>query len=150
MAASIPAQGQQFSFTKDGAFLDNQVSAGITVMANQAAAAIVAANAPFPAGTTAVGNLSATVSGNTGDLKFATSQGAVSFSGSASATSALAVYANPSDLIKDLSAANQQALDGIAIDGAGATQFVLLDWGYNISASATGSVALGGAATATL
>jgi len=150
MSTSVPVPGKQFSFTKDGKFLDNQVSACITVTANSGAAAILEANAPFPAGTTPVGTLSATVSGNTGDLKFGSGQYAVSFSGSASATSALAVFANSSDLIKDLDPdPKKQILEGLTIDGTGAVQFVLLDWGYNISASAKGSVALGGGATAT-
>src|SRR5438876_318434 len=93
MATSVSAPGKQFSFTKDGKFLDNQVSAGISVTANSGAATILATDAPFP-GPMLVGNLSATVGGNTGDLKFGSGQGTVNFSGSASAKSALAVYAD--------------------------------------------------------
>lgn len=148
IAALIP--GKQFSFTKDGQFLDNHVSADITATANGAAAGILAANAPFPPGTTTkVGGLSATVGGNTGDLKFDSGQGTVNFSASAGATAGLAVYGNPSDLVMDLNPDPQKPiLEGLSIDGDGATQFVLLDWGYSISASAKGSVALGAGASA--
>lgn len=142
MATTVPATGNQFSFTKDGKFLDQQVSAGITVTANPAAATILAADTPFPAGTTKIGNLSATVSGGTGDLKFDSGQGTVSFTGAASATSALAVYDNSVDLLKDLDPnPKKPILEGLAIDSPGATQFVLLDWGYDISAKVQGSVA---------
>ena len=145
MAGIAPIPGNQFSFTKDGQFLDNHISADITVTANGAAAGILAANAPFPAAaTTKVGSLSASVGGNTGDLKFESGQGTVNFSGSASATSSLAVYASPSDLMRDLNPDPQNPiLEGLTIDGDGATQFVVLDWGYGIAASAKGSVALG-------
>jgi hypothetical protein len=146
----IPTQGTPFSFTKDGKFLDRQVSAGITISASPAAALQLASNKPFPVGTTRVGNLSATVSGQSGDLKFGDGQDTVTFSGSASATSALAVYGNTQDLIKDLDPSPQKKiLEGLKIDGTGATQFVLLDWGYNISEMAKGSVALGAGAKAT-
>jgi hypothetical protein len=151
MAAIAPSPGQQFSFTKDGKFLDNQISANITVTANPVAAALLVANQPFPAGqTTQIGKLSATVQGNPGDLKFGNGQGTVSFTGSASATSSLAVYADPSQLVKDLEPDPQKpVLEGLTIDDEGATQFVMLDWGYGISASAQGSVALGAGASAT-
>lgn len=137
--------GRQFSFAKDGKFLDNQVNADITVTANGVAAGILSANAPFPAATTTkVGNLSASVGGNTGDLKFGSGQGTVNFLGSASASSGLGVYANASDLVRDLNPDPEKPiLEGLTIDGDGATQFVMLDWGYGISASAKGSVALG-------
>jgi hypothetical protein len=147
IAALIP--GKQFSFTKDGQFLDNHVSADITVAADGAVAAILAANQPFPAGTTKVGSLSATVGGNTGDVKFDSGQGTVSFSGSAGGSAGLAVYANPADLVADLNPdPAKPILEGLTIDGDGATQFVLLDWGYNLSGSAKGSVALGAGASA--
>jgi hypothetical protein len=66
----MPDPSNIFSFTKDGKFLDKQIDASITVTASPAAASRIAANAPFPAGTTKVGNLSASISGQTGDLKF--------------------------------------------------------------------------------
>ena len=150
MSTSLPFPGKQFAFTKDGKFLDNQASAGINVTANAEAAMILAANTPFPAGTTTVGTLSANLGGNPGDLKFPSGQGVVSFSAAASTNSRLAVYGSSSDLIKDLSTANQQAIDGLTLDAAGATQFVVLDWGYHISASAKGSATLGDGAAATL
>ena len=151
MAASAPASGLEkpLPFTKDGKFLDNQVSASISVDASKAAALLLLHNSPFPVGTTKVGSLSATVSGNTGGLKFGDGEGSVTFSGSASASSSLAVYGNTADLIKDLDPdPKKKILEGLKIDGTGATQFVLLDWGYNIGASAKGSVALGVGASA--
>ena len=149
--SSAPAPAYLLSFSKDGKFLDNQVSADISVSANPAAALLINNHAPFPAGTTDVGSLSAKVNGAPGDLKFGgDGQGTVSFSGSAAATSSLAVYGNTADVIKALDSDPQKkVLEGLTIDGGAATQFVLLDWSYNISASAKGSVALGAGASAT-
>ncbi len=147
MASPVSVSSSNLSFTKDGTFLDQQINASINVAANPAAALLLAANAPFPAGTTKIGGLSASVNGQSADLKFGSDRGTVSFSGSAGATSALAVYDNMSDLLADLDP--NKLLEGLTIDAPDSTQFCLLDWGYNLSASANGSVALGAGAGAT-
>jgi len=150
MADISPTLLKDFAYTKDGRFLDNQVSASIKVSAPGTVAALLAADEPFPSGTTKVGSLSASIDGNPGDLKFGSGEETVTFSGSASVTSSLAVYDNTTDLLKDLDPDPQKKLlEGFTIDGGLATQFVLLDWGYDISASGKGTVALGTGAGAT-
>jgi hypothetical protein len=123
MAGIGPSPGKEFTFSKDGKFLDNQISADITVTANPAVAPILDANTPFPAGTTKIGSLSARVSGSMGDLKFASGRGSVSSSASASASSALAVYDNTADLLRGLYPDPQKPiLEGLTIDAPGAAQ----------------------------
>ncbi len=138
-----------FSFTKDGEFLDNHASASITVNADPASALLLANNMPFPAGTTNIGNLQTSVSGGTGNINFAKDQsGVVSFNGSAGFSEGLGVYDDASKLLDDLDPQGT-ILEGLTINSAGIGQFLVLDWGYNISASASGSVALGGAGSIT-
>lgn len=138
----------EFTFTKDGQFLDDQVSAVIEVSASEAAAAFLKADEPFPNGTRRVGSLSVNVHGNPGAIKFGGAQGTVTFS--AQGSSSIGVYDNIADLLKDLAPdSDKEALQGLTIDAPGATQFVLLDWGYDIAGSGKGSIALGAGATAT-
>jgi hypothetical protein len=146
MADASPALAQNFSFTKDGKFLDNQVGATVTVDANKAAAEAIAQNKPFGAGTTLIGSLSASVNGNPALLKFGGGQGTVTFSASAGVNSSLAIYSSMTDLLVGLDP--KSVLDGLKLDGGAATQFMLLDWSYNLSASAHGAIALGTGATA--
>jgi hypothetical protein len=140
-----------FSFAKDGKFLDNHLGASISVTAaGQAVAERLLANAPFPTGTTTVGSLSASVQGSTGDLKFGDGKGTVSFSGSATATSLLAVYDDTATLLKGLEPdPAHPLLEGLTLDGSGSSQFFVLGWGYNVHASVSGSMALGPGASLT-
>jgi hypothetical protein len=145
-----------FSFTKDGKFLDNKVSANITVTADPAAGLLLANNQPFPAGTTQIGSLKTGVSGGTGNVSFANDKNdVVSFSGSAGFTTGLGVYDDPAAMLKDLDPQGT-ILQGLTVNGQNLTvkgeniaQFLALDWGYDISASVSGSVALGGAGAIT-
>lgn len=150
MAGISVSPAGDFSFVKDGKYLDNRLAVDIKVAATGAAAALLAADLPFPAGKTEVGGLSASVGGKPSDVKFDSGHGTVTFSGSAHARSALAVYDNTATLLQDLDPdPARKILDGLKLEGDGAAQFVLLDWGYDISASGKGSVALGGGANAT-
>lgn len=146
MADATPTIAKDFSFSKDGKFLDNQLGASVTVSASGAAAQAIAQNQPFPAGTTTIGALSASVNGTPAPLKFGNGQDTVTFSASAGVNSRLAVYGTMTDLLADLD--SQKVLEGLVLDG-NAAQFLLLDWGYDVSASAQGSIALGAGASAT-
>src|SRR5579884_1856755 len=146
--------GNQFSFTKSGQFLQNKVSANITLTADQESAALIAANEPFGRGTIHVASMKAGLSGGTGNLNFANDKNdVVSFSGSAAFDCGIGVYDDESAMLQDLdpqgSILKGLALNGLAVPGENIAQFVALDWGYNVSASASGSVALGGAASIT-
>ena len=146
MADASPSLAQDFSFSKDGKFLDNQVGATITVSANRAAAEAIAKNQPFGAGATQIGSLSATVNGNPAPLKFGGGQDTVTFSASAGVNSSLAVYRSMTDLLLALDP--QNVLEGLKLNGGTATQFMLLDWSYDLSASSHGAIALGAGASA--
>ena len=148
MADVTRALAREFSFSKDEKFLDNQVGAKITVSASGAAAEAIAQNQPFGPGTTQIGSLSASVHGNPAPLKFGgAGQGAVTFSASAGVSSTLAVYGSMTDLVTGLNCGN--VLEGLTLDGGAATQFFLLDWNYDMSASAHGAIALSAAGSAT-
>ncbi len=150
MATPAAAESNDFSFTKDGKFLEGRAGASITVTADPGVAEILAHSAPFPPGTTKVGGLSATASGGTNAVRFGEGHGTVTFSASASASSALAVYGDTPSLLNDLDPDPEKSvLAGLVIDGTGCRQFVLLDWGYSVAANANGSIALGGGASAT-
>src|SRR2546427_10884345 len=102
--APAPTSKNQFEFSKDGKFLENKVGIGFTVEApkDTELALALAMNRPFPHGTIHLAQLSARVSGGTGDINFGDGAGKVSFKGSASAGAGLGVFDNSADLIADL------------------------------------------------
>ena len=138
------------SFSKS-ANLTNHVTASIKVNLTSAAAGVLVPNDPFPADkTTIVGSLIATLAGTPSDLNFGDGNAVVSFKASAGLNSLLGVYPNTAELLKDLDPdPNKKILEGIDITPKDAKQLFLLKWGYDISGSAKGSVALGGSGSAT-
>src|SRR5258708_3112409 len=102
-AVPIPSSENKFEFSKDGQFLENHVGIGITLEApkDTELALALGGNRRFPPGTVHLAQLSARISGDTGDIHFGSGAGVVSFKGSASAGAGLGVYDNTGDLIAD-------------------------------------------------
>ena len=131
-------------FSKDGKFLEDKVAAGIEVAADNVAgmATAILQNQPFPSETVHVASLAAHVSGDAGSLKFGSGRGAVSFRGGAGVKAGFGAYSKASALLADLDP-DDSILNGLGLPEAGVARYVALNWGYDIQASAKGSVALG-------
>src|SRR5918993_1282239 len=97
--APTPATPGRFSLSKNGSFLEDKLSVGLQVDGSRdpAVAMALATNATFPQAAIKLASVSVKASGGA-DVKFASKQGPVSFSGSASVSSGIGVYLQPSDL----------------------------------------------------
>jgi hypothetical protein len=115
-----------------------------------AVAAALANNQPFPAQEISVAGGKVKLSASR-DIKLDGGKGSVTFSGSASAYSALGVYQSGENLLKALQAADleESLAEGLRIPADGNSNLLLLRWGYDASASAHGEVALGAGLGAT-
>jgi len=103
----------------------------------------------IPPGEISIGNITAKPSGS-GTVPFGGGQtgGKVEFSGEASGSFGVGVYVDPASAIKALSPSTE-LVDGLSVGGPGAPRYLLVRASYDLSATANGSVALGGGVSAT-
>ena len=136
-----------FNFSKSGKFFDNGACANIAVdVPKDAALALaLAANGPFPAGTIELAHVKAHASGGTGDLHFAGSAGTVSFRGSGGLRAGIGVYDSVTALLKDLDP-DCNLLGDLCVGDSVYRRYLALNWGYDVTASVAGAMALGAGA----
>ncbi|MET0648441.1 MAG: hypothetical protein ABW208_17655 [Pyrinomonadaceae bacterium] len=125
-------------------FLSDAAEVGIEVVPPATDPDVVLALAndtSFPPRQIELGKISAKAeAGN--DIKFGKGAGQVVFKGSASAFAGLGVYQDPAKLLQGLGVADDIA-PGLSLANSGESIFTVLRWGYDVNASAKGSVALG-------
>ncbi|HKB64680.1 MAG TPA: hypothetical protein VKC61_02415 [Pyrinomonadaceae bacterium] len=126
-------------------FLSGGVEAGIEVTPPDTDAQVVAAfagNTSFPYRQIDLGTISAKAEANQ-ELKFGNGSGQVVFKGSASTFAGLGVYTDPAKLLAALEVGDDIA-PGMNLENDPESLYLALRWGYDLSASAKGSIALGG------
>ena len=104
-------------------------------------------NTAFPYRQIDLGKISAKAEGSH-DLKFGDGIGQVVFKGSASAFAGLGVYPDPDKLLAALSVEDNIA-PGLNLENDENSLYIALRWGYDVKASAEGSIALGAPASIT-
>jgi len=137
----------QFDKTKQ--FLDGNAAAGIQVSADASPDILKALkdNSPFPDRQIELGNIS--VHAEVGhDISFAGSRGNVSFNGSASGFAGIGIYKDPSALLTTLNPSEETA-PALNLSAPAGSSLYLLRWGFDLKASASGSIALGAGLSAT-
>jgi hypothetical protein len=101
----------------------------------------LAMNAAFPFRQIEFGTIAAKVSSDR-DLKFAEGAGQVVFKASGGAFAGFGVYIDPVKLVKGM-AVDEQVADALDMAASNEDLFLALKWGYDVNASAEGSMALG-------
>lgn len=130
-------------------FLKNRVDVGIEVTGptDPALLGLFALNQTFPAGVEIeLGKMSARIAGGLDRIEFLAGQSIVAFKASAEAHTGLGVYSDPRRLLKALkfnTDLEETIENGLALNAEGNDLFVMLQWGYDLAASATGTLALG-------
>ncbi len=145
-----PVSDDRFEFKKDRAFLDGAADASIQidVPQPQGLALAVSRNTQFPPGMVKLGTVKACVKGERAIAFGNGGRGSISFSGAAEAFQGLGVYESQQELMADLALRNP-VIDGLNLGAIGAARYVALNWGYQMSGKASGSVALSPGITAT-
>ncbi|MGB9179471.1 MAG: hypothetical protein WCB68_09540 [Pyrinomonadaceae bacterium] len=131
-------------------FLSGKVEAGIEVTPPATDADVVAAFAhdtSFPYRQIELGQI--TAKAQTGDLKFGDGAAQVTFKGSASALAGLGIYPDPERLLTALDIHDNLA-PGLNLNKDPESLYLALRWGYDLEASAKGSIALGAPGAITL
>jgi hypothetical protein len=99
-------------------------------------------DSPFPEKSIELGAL--TIQAATGkDVQFISGGGTVSFKGRGSVFSGVGIYTDPSQMLEALGLERRTA-PSFELSGNPASCFVALRWGYDLSTSGKGSIALGG------
>lgn len=130
-------------FERNKRFLSGGSAVGIEITATKDPKVLAAltTNQPFPPGDVKLGDIS--VSGEAGkDVSFLGKKGSVGFKASAEAHAGLAVYFDPNELVDALEL-NEKISPGLNLTKDSDFLYVLLNWGYDVAASAKGSIALG-------
>lgn len=125
-------------------FLSGAADAGIEIVppaTDPDVVAALASDTSFPPRQIELGKISAKAEAGK-DIKFGDGAGQVVFKGSASAFAGLGVYQDPAKLLQGLGVEDNLA-PGLALGNSGESIFTVLRWGYDVNASAEGSVALG-------
>lgn len=131
-------------FSKDfpldaGIFTTAKLTLGASTDANAAEA--ILANDKFPDGNIELGHISFTADTGKVSLKPGAVGGAsISFEITASAQSGMGVYEKSADAIKAL---NLDDSSSLKIDDAARQRYLLMDWGYSVSFSGSGSHPVG-------
>ncbi|MFN0110171.1 MAG: hypothetical protein ACKVZH_15050 [Blastocatellia bacterium] len=107
-------------------------------------AALASPDQPFPNRQIVLGQI--TAQGDAGKaVKFPSRGTTVSFKASGSAFASLGVYPNPAALLEDLKL-DDKLSPGIKLVASDDSNYLAIQWGYDINASAKGKVALGAGA----
>ncbi|PYY13248.1 MAG: hypothetical protein DMG60_22350, partial [Acidobacteria bacterium] len=145
----VPGQVKQEEFNQEssvsngGDSLVNFKAGPIDIMVggDKAAMQAIAGNQPFPQWDTKLGELTAKAA--TADpIRLPSSGGVlVQFSGNVSAYAGLGLFTDPAKLVNSLGIADDLSA-GLTLSGGNDSGFCVLRWGYDLAASAQGSVAL--------
>ncbi len=135
------------SFSKDFA-IDTSIlapgsSAKVSIAASTDANALAAifANDKFPSGKIELGHIALQASTGSG-LAFKAGGTSVNFKASADFQTGVGIYDVPADALATLHLQAPASLD-LAIPGAGASRYLLMQWGYDVAASVSGSHPIG-------
>jgi len=144
-----PFSGGLIEFDKQKQFMNGDASAGIQVTADsdQDVLQAILKNLPFPDRQIELGKISVKAEGNH-DILFDGSHGQVKFNGSASAFAGLGVYKDTQALLATIGPPDETA-PGLDFSAPAGSVFLLLRWGFDLQASAQGSIALGIGGSAT-
>jgi len=144
-----PFAGGLIQFDKEKQFLNGDASAGIEVTADADRDVLEAIlkDTPFPDRQIELGKITVKAEANH-DIMFDGSRGQVKFNGSASAFAGLGVYKDTGALLSVISPPDETA-PGFDFKAPAGSAFLLLRWGFDLQASAQGSVALGIGSSAT-
>ena len=137
-------------FSRNKSLLDGSSTAGIEIKADASADLLtaIAGKKPFPSRDIEVAKGSLSFQGPK-DLTFKSDRGKVTFKGSASAFAALGVFSDPAK-VRALLAADEHVADGLTFGDADGNRLLVLRWGYDVTGSAKGAMALGAGGAVTL
>lgn len=138
-------------FDKNKKFLSDTSSAGIEigVVSDPEVLTALASNSPFPNRQIELGNIAIHAEAGK-DIEFGGPNSQVTFKGgaTASAFSGLGVYIDPENLLDALKLDDSIA-PGLELKNGEDAIYMLLRWGYDLQASASGALALGGPGSVT-
>jgi hypothetical protein len=141
-AQPIAETGKVLTFTPNLPFRTGAAGLEITTTRDPAVMQAILEDGPFPAASDVeIGAISAHVlSGQ--DVTFTTPKGSVAFNAKASGGLGLGAYVHPERLLKAI-AIDEHVGESFSLPEGANVYYVLLNWGYDVAASASGAVALG-------
>lgn len=146
MATPAPAVASSsvFRFDRNRRFLGGKLDIGVSVTGAKDPDVLLAlaGDTPFPDRQIKIGRIELGV--DAGDkIQFGSGKKKVTFNAKASAFSGLGVYPDPKNMLRDLRPDSNIA-PGVEFPPADPTShYLMLRWGYDLSASAKGALALG-------
>lgn len=142
---TLSTPSPKIDFKRNLPFRTGAAGIEITATRDPAVLSAIATDAAFPGSDDiGLGDISANAQAGR-DVMFATPKGSVGFKAGATANIGLGMYVHPDKLLQSVSL-DQHVGAHFALPVPDASQFYLLfDWGYDVNASGTGSVAMGAA-----
>src|SRR6185503_9471290 len=136
-------------FQKNISLLSGAGSNGVALSASgDLLAALESETAPFPAEEVELGQIQ--IQANTPEpIEFGQGSGKVRFTAKGSAFAGTGVYQD-SSRVRAAIASDENIAPGVQFGSGGGQNYVLFRWGYDVQPNATGSMALGPAASASL
>jgi hypothetical protein len=137
-------------FGRNKSLFDGGSTAGIEIKADASADLLtaIAGKKPFPNRDIEVAKGSLSFQGPK-DLTFKSDRGKVTFKGSANAFAALGVFSDPAK-VRALLKADEHVADGLTFGDPAGHRLLVLRWGYDVTGSAKGAMALGAGGAVTL
>ena len=137
-------------FGRNKSLFDGSSTAGIEIKADASADLLtaIAGKKPFPSRDIEVAQGSLSFQGPK-DLTFKSDRGKVTFKGSANAFAALGVFSDPAK-VRALLKADEHVANGLTFGDAAGHRLLVLRWGYDVTGSAKGAMALGAGGAVTL
>jgi hypothetical protein len=144
LSSSTSNPSNLIKFERNGKFLGGDSAVGVEIIPPAADLEVVkalASNSPFPQRTIELGHGSVKASAGR-NILFGDGSGQVSFNGSASAFAQLGVYFDPDTMLAALEL-NDNIAPGMKMEKDPNVLYSVLRWGYDVKASAHGSIAMG-------
>jgi len=145
MTSAAAGKGLSFDLNRD--LLDGKIAAAVEVTGrtDKAALEVLLKNEPFPPGEIEVGKIAVAGSAGSDKITFASDRGKVSFSGSASVFAGMGVFRTSTSALEALTfdPETHEHLGGLEIPLRADELFLMFRWGYALSGSIKGAVALG-------
>ena len=144
MSSSNLYSSNLINFERNGKFLGPYSAVGVEIVPPAADLEVVnalASNSPFPQRTIELGHGSIRASAGR-DILFGNGTSTVSFNGSTSAFAQLGVYFDPDTMLAALEL-NDNIAPGMKLEKNPNVLYSVLRWGYDVKASARGSIAMG-------
>jgi len=131
--------------SKEKHFLDGKADASISIESlTPTIQHAIATDSRFPPGTIKLGEITAGVSGDSGDLPFGGVTGpVVSLRGSAKGGGGVGAYQTSVEMLNDIAGTDSIFDNSVAFPDHGTARYLALNWNYNINAAGSGALALG-------